>query len=221
MAEYKKQERPSVAINESMPPKIEDIAPKNAEIEEIDQVAEGDEHTLLPESEVKILSDQWLFLDIVTIPYRDLKLMPTIGQASVNGFISGGMVCYMNVVFQAIINMPGIKEYFLGNIHQKEAFADKKSTLGDCFVNRVGELVQIYHSYNDYILEPTSLSTIVADKSKQFGSFTEQHDAHELLTFMIDCLSVDLNRYSYPYQELSIPNCQRLTNSLERISLLI
>lgn len=171
-----------------------DSSDKNDEYQNAGQAALGDDFTLLPESDVKLQSEQWLFLDIATLPYRDLKLMPGIGQACVNGFINSGITCYMNVVFQAIINMPGIKEYFLGNIHQKEAIYNGKSQLNDTFVTRVAELIQIYHSYNDYVLEPTKLFDNISKNSDYFRSTGRQEDAHEFLTYAIERLATDLNR---------------------------
>lgn len=158
------------------------------------QIDLGGDFALLPESEVKLQADQWLFLDIATLPYRDLKLMPTIGQASVNGFVNSGVSCYMNVAFQVLANMPGLKEYFLGNIHQKEACYEGKFQLEDSFVNRIAELIQVYHSYNDYVMEPAKLFENIAGHSKIFSPSQEQEDAHEFLMYILDRLATDLNR---------------------------
>jgi Ubiquitin carboxyl-terminal hydrolase len=191
----KKNSEAAASLEQARSVSAEDKSPKGGDTQEGEQKPAGD-YTLLPESEVKLQSEQWLFLDIATLPYRDLNLVPPLGQAAVNGFTNQGVNCYMNVVFQVIVNMPGVKEYFIGNIHQKEAIAEGKPQLEDSFVGRFGELVQVYHSYNDYILEPTRLLQNIAQNHKLFNASLDQEDAHEFLMYVIDRLATDLNRYT-------------------------
>lgn len=145
-------------------------------------------------ADVKFQTSAWQFLDISQVPYKELRLIPAIGQAKVNGFVNTGVNCYMNVIFQLICNMPGLKEYFLGNIHLKEFAEASNQPLEDTFIYRVGELVQLYHSYNDFALEPTWLSEEIKGHSKTFSAIDTQQDAHEFLMYILDRLSTALNR---------------------------
>lgn len=154
------------------------------------------EFSPVPDSAVKFQPNSWLFLDIAQVPYHELRLIPNIGQAKVNGFVNHGVSCYMNVVFQTLCNMPGLKEYFLGNIHLKEFQQRGHSPLEDNFVNRIAELVQLYHSYNDFVLEPLHLVSEIKSHSKTFSAADTQHDAHEFLMYVLDRLASGLNRYA-------------------------
>lgn len=152
------------------------------------------EYSLIPDADVKFQTTGWQFLDIAQVPYKELRLIPSIAQAKVNGFVNRGVSCYMNVIFQVICNMPGLKEYFLGNIHIKEFSDTANSPLEDSFSSRVGELVQLYHSYNDFVLEPVWLIDHIKAHNKTFSSPDTQQDAYEFLTYMLDRFSTELNR---------------------------
>lgn len=152
------------------------------------------EFTPVPDHEVKFLRNGWQFLDISSLPYKEIRLVPNIGQAKVNGFVNSGVTCYMNVIFQMICNIPGLKEYFLGDVHLKEFQQQASDPLQDNFVNRMGELIHLYHSYNDFVLEPIWLIKDIKSDNKTFSSNDTQQDAHEFLTYMLDRLGEGLNR---------------------------
>lgn len=152
------------------------------------------EFNLVPGADVKFQTNAWQFIDISQVPYRELRLIPAIGQAKVNGFVNTGVSCYMNVIFQFLCNMNGLKEYFLGNIHLKEFAESSSEPIEDNFINRVGEMVQLYHSYNDFALEPVWLAEEIKNHSKTFSAIDTQQDAHEFLIYLIDRLSTALNR---------------------------
>lgn len=152
------------------------------------------EFNVISESEVVIQASGWNFLDITQMPYKELRLVPPIGQAKVNGFINQGVNCYMNVIFQMLCNMPGIKEYFLINLQIKESSEQPNVEIEDNFINRVAELIQLYHSYNDFVLEPTWLFKEITNHNKTFNPIENQQDAHEFLIYMLERLSTNLNR---------------------------
>lgn len=179
-------------------PKNEEVLPENHHVEDHDDnqtmVEFMAEFTPVADSDVKFQTNNWQFLDIAQVPYKELRLTPPIGQAKVNGFINNGVSCYMNVIFQLICNMPGLKEYLLANIHIKEFSERPFEPVEDTFVNRIGELVQMYHSYNDYVLDPHKLSEEIQSHSKTFSCKETQQDAHEFLTYILDRLSTALDR---------------------------
>lgn len=176
-------------------------------IEEIDddtgthpQVQE--DYVLVPDREVRIAKGLYPFPEVMTLPYKELVLLPNIAQSNVNGMVNVGVSCYFNVVMQAIVNSPGIKEYFLSRLYiketMKEGFEDPELLsyhIPDTISNRIGEFVQLYHSYNDHVLNPVKLISLIKEKSKLFDPYQNQDDSHELLLYLLDKIATELNRY--------------------------
>lgn len=100
----------------------------------------------------------------------------------------------MNVVFQSIANMPGLKEYFLGNIYLKETATEGNAGIEDNLITRLAELVQLYHSYNDHIFEPNKLFEIISEHNNTFNPRDSQQDAHEFLIYLLNRISTLSNR---------------------------
>lgn len=110
----------------------------------------------------------------------------------VNGLINTSAACYMNVVFQAMARMPGIKDYFLQNDHKThlEFFNTRH---GNSLAERFGDFVKTYYAFNGKVLEAEELKTFIARKSSRFNLQT-QEDAHEFLLFLIEQMGRELNR---------------------------
>jgi ubiquitin C-terminal hydrolase len=110
----------------------------------------------------------------------------------VNGLINTSAACYMNVVFQALVRMPGIKDYFLQNDYktQLEYCANRQV---DSLAERFGDFVKTYYAFNGKVLEAEELKTFIARKDPRFDLRT-QEDAHEFLLFLIEYMGRELNR---------------------------
>ncbi len=145
----------------------------------------------LPKESIVIARDTWKLAPVAGIPFKEIATMNLQSQACVNGLINCGYSCFMNVVFQGLANTPGIKEYFLSNLHLEE-FPSNRAT--DSIANRFAEFLQVYNSYNDHVLDPTRLVELIVEQSRVFNPRINQEDAHEFLLYLLDQLSTELNR---------------------------
>lgn len=109
-----------------------------------------------------------------------------------NGLINNSSACYLNVVLQALVRLPGVKDYFLYNQY-REDIRNQKNTSQNTLAERFGEFVKTYYAFNQKVLNATELKTIIKKKNSIFGLDT-QEDAHEFLMFMIQQMSMELNR---------------------------
>lgn len=145
----------------------------------------------VPQESIVIGKDAWKLTPVCGVPFREIAPMSVQSQACVNGLINHGYSCFMNVVFQGLANTPGLREYFLQNLHLEE-FPAKQAQ--DCLSNRFAQFVQVYNSYNDHILDPSRLVELIVLQSKVFNPRINQEDAHEFLLYLLDQLSTELNR---------------------------
>lgn len=118
----------------------------------------------------------------------------TTGGPLLNGFMNESFACYMNVVFQMIVNMPGLKEYFLSGqflVDSSAADADE-GLLCDHFAT----LFRTYHFFKDKVLDPIDLKKFISEKCSMYNLDT-QEDAHEFILYVINTLSEELNKASF------------------------
>jgi hypothetical protein len=112
-----------------------------------------------------------------------------------------GNTCYMNSSLQALLHTEPLTEYFLSkaylrhlNLHSSHGF---KGRLAQSF----GRLAHEMWSTTADCVTPRFFKHDIANLHEQFSG-NEQHDAHELLAFLLDGLSEDLNLvYDKPYTE--------------------
>ena len=167
----------------------------------------GDDFVLLPDKEVKTLHGGWNYLEVsMNIPYKEVQLLPSRIQANVNGLVNVGWSCYVNVILQCLANTPGIKEYFLADLHRREflsysvpgndPLSCKLPKEPENLSYRVGEFIQYYHSYNDHVLKAEKIIEMITCDSKKFKPASQVADAHEFMVYMMEMLSNELNRYS-------------------------
>ena len=110
----------------------------------------------------------------------------------VNGLINTNSACYLNVVLQTLVRVPGIKDYFLQNDYYSQlehTFQKKESTLAE----RFGDFVKTYYAFNRKILEAEELKKFISKCRPNFN-LNSQEDAHEFLLFMIEQMGIELNR---------------------------
>lgn len=146
---------------------------------------------MLQASEIEVNINDIGLSNVEEIPYREIQLLPSEDQANVNGLVNLGYSCYQNVILQALATLPGVKEYFLQDLHLKERERNpEKETL----VNRMGDFIKVYYSYNDHVLNPILLTNFIKRQSSIFDTTISQEDAHEFLLFMLDRIASELNR---------------------------
>ena len=112
-----------------------------------------------------------------------------------------GNTCYMNSCLQALLHTEPLTEYFLSksylrhlNLHSIHGFKGK-------LAHSFGRLAQELWSTSAGCITPRYFKYDIAHLHEQFSG-NEQHDAHELLAFLLDGLSEDLNLVcEKPYTE--------------------
>ncbi len=127
---------------------------------------------------------------------------PELDNASVSVSESGGMcglnnlgnTCFMNGAVQALLHADPLVRYFLAGHYKKEL--NKKNPLGmkGELAVALGDLVkEVWRSSGITAVAPKQLKHVIGRFAPQFQGY-QQHDAHELLAFLLDGVHEDLNR---------------------------
>ena len=113
-----------------------------------------------------------------------------------------GLTCFMNSALQCIMHCPGVRDYFLsGKFAQHINTSNPLGTENAALAKVFAELVKGYWSGQDAVIAPWSLKKVISKFSPQFIGY-DQHDAHELLTYLLTGLHEDLNQIvKKPYVE--------------------
>lgn len=107
-----------------------------------------------------------------------------------NGFVNDSFACYMNVVLQVLLNLPGLKEFFLsGQYLVDSGLPDDQGFL----VDQLAMIYRVYHSLKGKVIDPLEFKKFVAEKCSSYNLET-QEDAHEFTLFLINTLSEELNK---------------------------
>lgn len=173
--------------NAPLPNHIEEGTDSNSHLH---QLQHQNEFELVPEAEVKEKTFVYPFAEPVAVPVRTIQLLPTDSQACINGFINLRNGSFFNVTMQALLNLPGLTEYFLAFLDLKEMAKQKHE---DDLMGRLSELIQIYHSCNDYILHPTKLAKLIASEGKYNPDVLES-DIGGFLEYMLERVSETFDR---------------------------
>lgn len=110
-----------------------------------------------------------------------------------NGLINNSNACYINVVLQTLVRIPGIKEYFLYNQYREDLRSHAKMT-HESLAERFGEFVKTYYAFNQKVLNASELKHCIG-KKKSIFKLNTQEDAHEFLLYVVEEMSMELNRY--------------------------
>ena len=99
----------------------------------------------------------------------------------------------MNSVLQCVLHTEAIKDYFISQ--QYKLHLNKNNPLGTkgaALALVFGEMIESAWLSNESTLSPWGFKKIISQFAPQFIGY-EQHDAHELLTFLLTGLHEDLN----------------------------
>ncbi|KAL7061776.1 hypothetical protein AAHC03_01486 [Spirometra sp. Aus1] len=115
-----------------------------------------------------------------------------------------GNTCFMNSALQCISNIPELTEFFLLDKYKADlnhvSRLGSKGVIAECFADLIKRLWSSGSSGN--AISPRDLKISIGQYAPQFVGY-QQHDAQELMMFLLDFLHEDLNRVKQkPYIEL-------------------
>ena len=124
-----------------------------------------------------------------------------------NGGLCGpsnlGNKCFMSSGVQAILHCDPMVNYFLSGTDRKEL--NKKNPLGmkgELAIALSNLMKDVWKANAMSYLAPKQLKHVIGRFAPQFSGY-QQHDAHELLAFLLDGVHEDLNRVEKkPYVEI-------------------
>jgi ubiquitin C-terminal hydrolase len=112
-----------------------------------------------------------------------------------------GNTCYMNSSLQALMHTEPLAEYFLSQAHHRDLNVLNKFGYGGRLAGAFGELALELWTTNKKSINPKQFISEVGSLKRQFAG-NEQHDAQEMLAFLLDGLSEELNLvHDKPYVE--------------------
>lgn len=135
----------------------------------------------------------------------------TIENSGVVGLQNLGNTCFMNAALQCVLHSMKLKDYFLtqrykSDLNLNNPLGTKNAALAQAFA----EVVENVWLGNDKAVSPWTFKKTISKFAPQFIGY-EQHDSHELLTYLLTGLHEDLNRVKVkPYIEK--PDVEEMTD---------
>jgi len=121
--------------------------------------------------------------------------------SGVVGLRNLGNTCFINSSLQCLSNTIPLTDYFLGYDYRKEINHDNFLGTGGKLVTAYAELMKSMWLGGRKVVEPSAFKRDLSRFAPQFAG-SRQHDAQELLGFLLDGIHEDLNRVKKkPYVE--------------------
>ncbi|CAH0479984.1 unnamed protein product [Peronospora belbahrii] len=112
-----------------------------------------------------------------------------------------GNTCFMNSALQCLSHVELLTRYFLSNEYKKDLNRDNPLGTGGNLAEEYDALLKEIHFGTAPSTSPANFKRAISRFAPQFSGF-QQHDAQELLAYIIDGLHEDLNRIKHkPYIE--------------------
>ncbi|KAK9464025.1 uncharacterized protein V1516DRAFT_669336 [Lipomyces oligophaga] len=118
----------------------------------------------------------------------------TLGETSagVTGLKNLGNSCYMNSVIQCLAGTTMLARYFLSGAYKQHINLDNKLGAKGILARAFGDLITSLYSDQAGFIAPIHMKKIVGSLRSEFAG-SDQQDAQEFLTFLVDGLHEDLN----------------------------
>lgn len=113
-----------------------------------------------------------------------------------NGLANESFACYMNVVFQTVAHLPGLREYFLSGQHLVDTSGSGKQEDDELLCDHMAMFYKCYHSITGQVIDPVELKFFLSKKCSTFNLQT-QEDSHEFMLFLLNLLSEELNKSAF------------------------
>ncbi|KAI9005657.1 hypothetical protein DFJ74DRAFT_691636 [Hyaloraphidium curvatum] len=110
------------------------------------------------------------------------------------GLFNMGQTCYMNSILQALVSIPDVGRYFIDNDYTNDINATNP-------LGHKGEMANAFAAVVKQLLTPGAASftpkaflSTLRQLWYNLQDEYQQHDAHELMSFLLDAVHEDLNR---------------------------
>lgn len=120
-----------------------------------------------------------------------------------NGLFNCGGNCYMNVIHQALLRVPGLKEYFFQNLHWVDINRSGRLQ-STSLVGIFGEFVKVYYAFNNKLLLPNKLNQRVEQLDSRFCVNSNQSPA-DYLRFLLDTMCSEISTPSKEIENIPKP----------------
>lgn len=117
-----------------------------------------------------------------------------------------GNTCFMNSTLQALSNTLPLRRFLRSGDFKDEISTTPLSMKGR-LVQSVADLLNAMWADGHTVLVPSELKSIISERRPEFAGCL-QHDAHEVLTFLLDGLHEDVNRAPYPRPIVEDPSTE-------------
>eukprot|EP00928_Gymnodinium_smaydae_P030946 TRINITY_DN22869_c0_g1_i1.p1 TRINITY_DN22869_c0_g1~~TRINITY_DN22869_c0_g1_i1.p1 ORF type:complete len:944 (+),score=202.04 TRINITY_DN22869_c0_g1_i1:27-2834(+) len=112
------------------------------------------------------------------------------------GLLNLGNTCFMNSALQALSNTVPLRAYYNSGDFKADLSATPLSMKGR-LANGFADLLNTMWGNSYKVQSPVELKKIIAERRPEFAGY-QQHDAQELLAFLLDGLHEDVNKAPYP-----------------------
>ncbi|XP_046682904.1 ubiquitin carboxyl-terminal hydrolase 4-like isoform X1 [Homalodisca vitripennis] len=139
-----------------------------------------------------------------SMPYGNLGTAEGQGCAvspGLSGLLNLGNTCFLNSIIQCLSNCEPITKYFLDKNHEKEINVNNPLGKSGVMARAFADVISMLWSGQYAVTVPQCFKMHLTNFAPQFAGY-QQHDAQELLTFLLDGLHEDLNRIQEkPYSQ--------------------
>ncbi|GAA6012921.1 hypothetical protein JCM10207_008378 [Rhodosporidiobolus poonsookiae] len=127
-------------------------------------------------------------------PYQPFDPVPAppIPSAPVAGLTNLGNTCYLSCILQCLAATVPFAEFFLSGDYEREINMHNRLGTQGALARVLARLMHDMLNGSGTSCSPDKLRHIIARATSQFDDH-EQHDAHDLLLYLLDALHEDLN----------------------------